>query len=474
MQLDNFLDPAVSGEDTSLEPDRRAAELMGRVAVEFVTRLHTARRTEARSQRSPRPPGIPKALLDPPQSAPTDFRFLLKEVAAASSYGANPLSPYDFAHIPSGGLFTSVVAEFVARGLNRFTGVASEAPALVALEHSTIRWLCTQFGLPTTAGGVITTGGSLASLTALVAARHALLGDRISSGTLYATAHTHPSLAKAAHIAGLPPGNVRLVPTTPDLKMDVHEAESMIRRDRADGRHPFLIIANAGTTDTGTVDPLADIADLAAKHGLWCHVDAAYGGFFQLTERGKLLFEGIERADSIVVDPHKGLSLPYGKAVLLVARTAALRAAYSLTSPYLPEPSRDPLIPDYSELGMELTREYRGLGLWLPLHVHGVAAFQAALNEKLDLARVIHDDLAADPRLELPWTPELSTVAFRLRAGDTRRFLDRLHATSPVRLSATRIEGRDLVRLCVLSHRTHREHVRDALDAIHGALQSAG
>lgn len=365
-----------------------------------------------------------------------------------------------------------MIGAFLAQGLNPFTALAAEAPALVAMEQSVLLWLCREFGLPDTAGGVITTGGSLAGLTALVAARCERLGEQIASGTLYTTAHTHHSLFRAARIAGLPADAVRLVQTGPDLRMDLAAAEAMIRADRAAGWRPFLIIGNAGSTDTGTVDPLAGIADLAARQGMWYHVDAAYGGAFQLTDRGRETLAGIERADSIVVDPHKGFSVPFGIGVLLVARTAPLRAAYAMSAPYLRDAEPDPQLPDYSALGLELTREFRGLRLWLPLQVHGVDAFRASLNEKLDLARAAYDDLVADPYLDLPWTPDLTTVVFRLRTGDTRRFLDRIHASSPVRLSATTIAGRDLIRLCVLSHRSHAEHVDQALDAVHIAARS--
>jgi aromatic-L-amino-acid decarboxylase len=445
---------------------------MGRQVLDYITDLHD-RPLDAHTTSAAFDATISRAaLLSPPPNGPTDFTAVLRTVAAAS-VGATVLSPTVFDHIPTGALYTAVIAALLAQGLNPFTALAAEAPELVTLEHSVLLWLCREFGLPDTAGGVITTGGSLAGLTALVAARCERLGEHITTGTLYATASTHHSLLKAARIAGLPAAAVRLVPTDPDLRMDLPAAEAMIRADRAAGWRPFLIIGNAGTTDTGTVDPLAGIAVLAARYGLWFHVDGAYGGAFQLTDRGRAALAGIDRADSIVIDPHKGLSLPFGTGVLLVARTESLRAAYGMSGPYLRDVPVDPQIPDYSALGLELTREFRGLRLWLPLHVHGTDAFRASLNEKLDLARAAYEDLVADPYLELPWTPELSTVTFRLWTGDTRRLLDRIHATSTITLSATRIHGHDLIRLCVLSHRTHAEHVDQALDAIHRATRSS-
>ena len=454
---------------TSLEPNRIAMNRIGREAVEFIADLHH------RAHHAPTGGRVADsaALLAPPPNGPTEFTTVLNTFAAAAIEAATTLSPTAFDHIPSGSLYTSVIAGFLAHGVNPFTGYAAQSPALVALEHSVLLWLCREFRLPQdTAGGVITTGGSLAGLTALVAARHDRLGEQFTTGTLYATARTHHSLLKAARIAGLPTAAVRLVPTDPQLRMDVAAADAMILADRAAGHRPFLIIGNAGCTDTGTIDPLDGIAELAARHGLWFHVDAAYGGVFQLTRRGRDRLAGIQRADSIVVDPHKGLSMPYGIGVLLVARTAPLRAVYAMTGPYLGDVAVDPQLPDYSSLGIELTREFRGLRLWLPLHVHGTDSFRASLDEKLDLARAAYDDLVADPNLDLPWTPDLSVVAFRPREGDTRRFLDRVHTSSTVRLSATTVDGRDLIRLCVLSHRSHAEHVDQALDAIHRAARA--
>jgi aromatic-L-amino-acid decarboxylase len=197
-------------------------------------------------------------------------------------------------------------------------GRQTDAAANAVVSLGMARSLCRQFGLPDTAGGVTTTGGSLTTLVAMAAPRHDRLGDDFASGTVYVTAHTHRCLAKAARLAGLPAGAIRTVPTTPDLRMDPEAAAQMIARDRARGLRPFLLVGSAGTTSTGAVDPIGELAQLARSEGLWNHVDAAYGGFFQLTERGRARFAGIEHADSVVLDPHKGLFLPHGTGILLV------------------------------------------------------------------------------------------------------------------------------------------------------------
>jgi aromatic-L-amino-acid decarboxylase len=462
--------------DYPLEPDRPAMEEMGRRALDlvadFVDGLPDAPAANV--------DGIEPRLaeyLPPPGEVPGDFGTLLDRFREAAAAAVETAGPRYMAYVGGGGLFTSALAEMVARTFNRYTTLSSFAPALVALEESTLRWLCRQFGLPDTAGGVTTTGGSLATLVAMVAARHDRLGDDFAAGTVYVTAHTHRCLAKAARLAGLPPGAIRTVPTTPDLRMDPEAAAQMIARDRARGLRPFLLVASAGTTSTGAVDPIGELARLARSEGLWNHVDAAYGGFFQMTERGRSRFAGIEHADSVVLDPHKGLFLPHGTGILLVRSPAAARAAHAVDGVYLQDLDADQPLPDYAELGPELTRDYRGLRVWLPLHLHGIGAFRQALDEKLDLAAWAHRALSADPALELPWEPELSIVPFRLRGdeftdGDNQRLLERIHATRRLYLSSTRIDGRQLLRLCIISHRTHRPDVEDAVEIIREAVAS--
>ncbi|HEU5432161.1 MAG TPA: pyridoxal-dependent decarboxylase, partial [Thermomicrobiales bacterium] len=177
---------------------------------------------------------------------------------------------------------------------------------------------------------------------------------------------------------------------------------------------------------------------------------------------------GIEAADSIVIDPHKGLFLPYGTGVLLVRDERTLRSAFAADAAYLQDVDDDRRLPDYAALGPELTRDFRGLRLWLPLRLHGVGAFRAALDEKLDLARMAYDALSGDPQLETPWQPDLSTVVFRPRGDDaqTERLLARINAAGPIFLASTQIDGRRMIRFCVLSHRTHAEHVAEAIAII--------
>jgi aromatic-L-amino-acid/L-tryptophan decarboxylase len=450
---------------------------MGRLVVDRVAAF--IERLPDRPMSPPADPGLAElvgAFLAPPPEEAGELTALLDRLERATDHALETAGPGYLAYVPGGGLYTSALAEFYTRGVNRFGGLAMGAPALAALEESVVRWIASDVcGLPSGSGGMLTTGGSMATLSALVAARHAHLGEEIGQGTVYVGAYAHHSVAKAARLAGLRERNVRVVPSTGDLRMDVDAAAAMIRADRDAGLRPFLLVGSAGTTDTGTIDPLPALAGLARREGVWFHVDAAYGGFFRLTERGRDRLAGTELADSITLDPHKTLFLPFGTGALVVRDPATLYAAHEGTGHYLQDVGPGDGLPNYAQLGPELTRENRGLRAWLPLHLHGVAAFREALDEKLDLTEQVYEKLATVPSLELPWRPDLSTVAFRVRPRDgdvaaadqaTRRLLDRVNADGRVLLSSTVVDERQTLRICIVIHRTHGDRVAEALDLI--------
>lgn len=416
-----------------------------------------------------------KDLGRPPGDEPADLSRTLTVVRDAASAAVETAGPRYFGYIPGGGLVSSAIGELIARVFNRYTGLADLAPGLVALEDGLLRWLTSLFCLPASANGLLTTGGSQAMLSMILAAREQHAGSSdLSRARIYVSDQAHHCVQKAARIAGFSRSAIRIVPTSDGRRIDPGAAEAAIAHDRADGLEPLLLVGTAGTTNTGSVDPLDQLASLAHGQHLWFHVDGCYGGFFQLTERGRSRLAGIERAESITLDPHKSLFLPYGTGVLLMRDPGLLAAAYSNEGhgEYLQDLA-DTALPDYAHLSTELTREHRGLRLWLPLHLHGVQAFRAALDEKLDLARHAHDVLRGHDAIDVTEPPELSTVVFRLRAGDdaTRELLKRVLGTGRVFCSSTRLDGLLTLRLCVLSHRTHREHIDEALDIIHAQLR---
>lgn len=404
-----------------------------------------------------------RSLREPWPEAGVPFRRLLGTLfERVIPFGLNTAGSGYLAYIPGGGLVHAGVADLIANVTNRYVGIWQAAPGLVQLETNVIRWFAELVGLPSGSGGLLTTGGSLANLAAVVAARHDRLGERFEDGVVYVSELVHHSVFKSARVAGFRADQVRSIPVDEAFRLDVGRLREAIRADREAGLRPAMVVASAGTTATGAIDPLPVLADLCAAEGLWLHVDGAYGGFFQLTERGRAALLGIERADSVTLDPHKGLFLPYGTGCILVRDLGKLRAAHQITASYLPVGEQDPDCWDFADLGPELSRDNRGLRVWIPLKMHGASGFRAQLDEKLDLAEAACARLRELPQLEIVAPPELSLFAFRVRAdqpgsGDplTRRLAKRVNARNRVIVTGVEVHGRWLLRVCVLSFRTH-------------------
>ena len=416
------------------------------------------------------PDDLVARLLDQRPGAGAAAEDALATIAEVVAAGRESTSGGELAYIPGSGLVSAAVADLIASTLNRYTGLPGIAPAAVALEAGVLRWLCETFDLPQRSQAVLLSGGSMANLSALVAARERLGSSQ--AARVYVGAHAHASVRKAARIAGLRPEQVQVCASSDGLRLDTEAVRLAIKEDVAAGWRPMAIVAAAGTTNAGAIDPLDDLADLATQTGVWLHVDAAYGGFFQLTGRGRRALAGIERADSITLDPHKSLFLPFGTGALLVRDRADLERAFAEDADYLRDLDAGAELPDFSGLTPELTRAWRGLRLWLPLQLHGVDAFASALDDKLALAEEAWRRLDADPRIRTWGAPELSIVAFRAQGDDRLQdeLLARVNRHGSVRLSSTVIDGRVALRLAVLSHRTTQRTVEHALDLVLAAL----
>lgn len=453
------------------DPPLEAMRAMGDEVLDLVTGFIDERYEAATSDFESLEPLL-SSLAQPPPAGPQPLSPLLGKIERAAGKGFDPANPGFVAYIPGGGLYASALADFIACAINRYTGISAPAPALVQIEASVLRWLCDSFDLPREAQGVLTPGGSMSNLSAIVTARTTMLGESFWNGRMYVSDEVHHSITKSARIAGLPASAVRVVGTDDLLRMDVDALRGAIAEDRAQGLTPFMVVGSAGTINTGAIDPLDDIADLAEREGIWFHVDGAYGGFFHLTERGRSRLRGIERADSITLDPHKGLFLPYGTGCLLVREGELLRRAHEVRAHYLPAVSEDPGLPDFSSFSPELTRDFRGLRLWLPLHLHGTETFVTALDEKLDLANLAYEELKSIEGLIVPWEPELSLVAFRPEgSGDeAEALLDRINSTKRMWLSSAAFRGHRYLRMCILSHRSHPERIREGLRIISSAV----
>jgi aromatic-L-amino-acid/L-tryptophan decarboxylase len=395
----------------------------------------------------------------------------------------NSAGPGYLAYVPGGGLLSSAVSELIAATVNRYTGKWASAPAAVELETQFLRWLAELMGLPPGSLGLLTSGASMSTLIALVAAREKYLGDNLLKGTVYCSSQVHHTVIKAARVAGIPARNLRSIPADSQFRLPIHSLEEAVVRDRKQGLQPFFVCGTAGTVNTGAIDPLAELAQIAAKYALWFHVDGAYGAAFRLVPELQSLFTGIERADSVALDPHKGFFLAYGTGALLVQDMAALRRAFSATAvAYLPAPQEHAERLDFCELSPELSREWRGLRLWLPFKLHGVTAFRQALAEKSDLAVQAWQRLAEEPDVEIAAPPELSLFAFRQRfkgvdrAEENRRncaLLARVNASRRIMITGTEVGDRYFLRLCVLHVRTHAAVVKEGLSLILHALEEA-
>ena len=394
--------------------------------------------------------------------------------------GFGTAGPGYLAYIPGGGIVHSAVADFVADAVNRYVGVFEAAPGLAQLEANVVRWFCAIVGYPPEARGFLTTGGSLANFSALVTARRERLPEDFLSGILYASDQVHHSVAKAAMLAGFPASSLRTVPSDGTFRIRLDALAGSVAADRAAGRRPFLVVGSAGTTNTGAVDDLEALARFCESERLWFHVDAAYGGFFLLTADGRRRLAGIERADSVVLDPHKGLFLPYGTGSLLVKDGDALRRAHALSADYMPPMQSDPDLVDFNLLSPELSRGWRGLRVWLPIAMHGIGPFRRNLEEKLELTSWATEELRKTPGIEIVAEPQLSIVAFRLmlRGPDAaaenernRAFLAAINARKRVYLTGTMLGDRFTLRICVLSFRTHMDRMRECLGDVRAATE---
>jgi len=393
----------------------------------------------------------------------------------------NTASPGYLAYVPGGGLFPAALADLIAAGTNRYTGVWLPAPELVQLEANVLDWFRDWMGFPASTRGLLTTGGSMAAFNAVVAARERLLGPELRAGTLYVSTQTHHSVAKAARLAGVLPDRVRAIGVDGRFRMRVDELARAVAADRDAGLLPFFVVSSAGTTNTGAIDPLPEIADLAARERLWHHVDGAYGAFFRLVDESRPALAGLDRADSLTLDPHKGLFQPYGVGALLVRDGEALRAAHAATASYMPALTESGDLYDPSQYGPDLSRGFPGLRVWLCLKFFGVARFRAALAEKRELALDAAARIGSLPGVVMTAPPELSLFAFHLtwpgarRAEEnaaTRELIERVTGRGRVMLTGCTVDqggDRFLARVCVLSFRTRRERIDACVDDVAAA-----
>ncbi|XP_066276965.1 aromatic-L-amino-acid decarboxylase-like isoform X2 [Branchiostoma lanceolatum] len=411
--------------------------------------------------------------MDDISESPAEFDSVMQDLNdRLVRAGVIPGHPMFFGFIPSGhGTYPAALGGFLPAAFTTFSVVHLESPAAVQMENRLIKWVADLFGYPAGHAGNISSGGSLATLTALAVARDSreFKAADFHRCVIYCSEFTHYAVEKGLRAVGMREATVKKTPVDQSYRMTAAALERQIKEDKEAGLLPFLVVATVGTTLTGSVDPVEDIADVCERHQLWLHIDAAYGGFFALCDEMKQLFVGVERSDSIVVNPHKGLFVPSGVGVLVVKDGKKLQQCCSFeetTNVYkgMQFFSAEHLSP--CELSFELTRSFRGAQMWLPLKVFGVGVFRAALEEKLLLARYFYGKLKETGDFELPSEPELSVVVFRATAPPgvdinnfNQQLLNDLISDEKIFMTAATLHGQFYLRVCVLCFRTHIEHI---------------
>lgn len=453
-----------------LEPDAaQRKELLAKAESyieQFIESLPTARGYSG---------GAPEKLRALNVGEPKSFDSLLGIIREeVDGPGINSASGRHLGYIPGGGLYASALADMIVAVSNRYAGVAFSSPGAVEMENQMIRWMMSVVGYPDEGYGNLTSGGSIANLIAIKAARdfHGICSANVKTSVIYFTDHVHHCIHKALHMTGLYEAQLRHVAMNENHQMDTRDLRRQVESDINAGLKPFLVVASAGTTDTGAIDPLQEISSICRAHKIWFHVDAAYGGFFLLVESMKEKFAGIEASDSVVIDPHKTLFIPYGSGIVLLRDKNALLHSYSHEAAYMMDTyGREQIDP--ADTGPELSRHFRGMRMWLPLHLHGLAPFRACLEEKILLCRYFHDEIRAMGFETGPY-PQLTVTIFRLPddPGNHRneRLIRALHEDGSVFFSSTMIAGTFWIRCAVVHFRTHLDEIRIALNMVRTIL----
>ena len=464
---DGVLSELQMSPDQMLDLARRAAELV-------VQRIHelpgeAAWRGGSRSELEP------LMREDPPEEGRPAMEVLERAAREILPVAGRVDHPRFFAFVPSSPTWPGVLADFMAAGHNILQGTWLGASGPSQLEVVVLDWFRDWIGYPETAGGLFTSGGSAASLDGFVAAREA--AGHPERATVYMSDQSHTALSRAATIVGIRPHCVREVKSDAQFRMDMAELRRMIAEDRAAGFSPIAICANAGTTNTGAVDPLADIADYCEAEGIWLHVDAAYGGFAILTDTGKALFRGLERADSIAMDAHKWLFQPFEAGCLMVKDVRKLEEAFSVHPEYLQDTQWGTDHPNFGDRGLQLSRSFRALKVWMSIQTFGMAAFRRAVGNGIELAAQADAYIRASTTIQIANPASLGIVCFRVNPVDMDvdvETLERVNKAVQARIigenvammSSTRLRGLYSLRLCILNHTTTWTDVRETLETI--------
>src|SRR5690554_1058305 len=401
------------------------------------------------------------------------LNFVLENVMTKSNIVSHPKS---FSFVPGPSNFISAMGDALASGFNIFSGGWAASPAAAELEIVTTNWLLRWFGFPTKkGGGIFTSGGSMANLTALATARNVKLGDDFSKATIYLSDQAHSSNIKAIRVLGFRKEQIRVLPTDTEFKISLNKLKNAIAKDKIEGLQPFCYIASAGTTNTGTVDPLSEISKICKKENIWFHVDAAYGGAAILSKKGKKLLKGIEKADSITVDPHKWFYQPYEIGCLLVRNHKWLKGTFTEKPEYLKDIEGNDSEINFYDHGIELTRRFRALKFYMSLKTFGVNAFRNAVDYNIALAEEVETLLRHSDKWEVVSPATLAVINFRynpIAKNYSEKELDKInqHISEKVvnskeaLLVTTLLNGQTVLRMCLINPRTTMDDVKSTFE----------
>ncbi|MDA9858235.1 aminotransferase class V-fold PLP-dependent enzyme [Rubripirellula sp.] len=422
---------------------------------------------------------VDEPLPEQPGGIQDSFAFFFDRVVTGMTRVNHPRF---HAHIPCPSSFAGAMGEMLAAGTNPFVGSWLGGGTLCSLEITVLRWICEMLGYPNNAAGVLTSGGSMANLIGLASARAEYDSDLLSNGRIYVSVEGHASVRKAARLLGFSDQTIQTIGVDDRYRMKTAELVDAINSDLAAGKEPFVVVANAGTTNTGSIDPLPEIADVCQRMKLWLHVDAAYGGFAAIdsgTEQAgspegtRRLLAGMERADSLTLDPHKWLYCPLGIGCVLVQRQDSLKRAFATEGHYLKDIPVEEV--NFYERGPELSRPARVLAVWMVIRSSGRAALAHQITEDIRLAQLAAALLRADDRFEVI-DPDLSVVAFRHRSREGESEANRANrdtalmeatlADGELMLSSTLLNGINTLRLVVMNHRTTERDVHRSVRRI--------
>jgi len=469
----------MTAQPSPLDLDLPTMRRYGGLVVDTVAE-HLASLRDQPAQRSLSRDEAERLLAGPPPEHGRDFEHVLGILRErVFPYHAREPHPRFLGYVPSCPTYSAVLGDWLATGFNFFAGVWPVATGPNEVELVVLEWFREWLGLPKGASGLLTSGGSAATLTAIVAARHGRTGgraDRIPKLVLYTSDQAHSSVARGAWMAGIEREQVRSVATDDRQRMRLDALEDAIRADRNRGLEPFMVVASAGTTSTGAVDPLTDIADLCGHEGLWLHVDAAFAGFAALTERGRKAIAGIQRADTITLDPHKWLFVPFECGCLLARDPKMLVSAFRIMPEYLKDVQEGHEEVNFADLGEQLTRYSRALKIWVSVQYYGLSAIHDALERGMQLAEYFEDRLRKHGAFEILSPAQFGILCFRLHpdgvtdGAQLNRINQKANAyvneTGRYLISSTSIKGTFSLRVCTHSFRTTERDLDELLELI--------